>query len=43
MSERVPEAFLRVLADLAGWLESVHIPAMVIGGVAARGRSHRAQ
>jgi predicted nucleotidyltransferase len=35
MSERVPEAFLRVLADLAGWLESAHIPAMVIGGVAA--------
>jgi|SRR5882672_7380734 len=35
MSERVPEAFVRVLEDLSGWLESARIPAMVVGGVAA--------
>ncbi len=35
MAERVPSAFLSVLSDLTGWLESTHVPAMVIGGVAA--------
>ncbi|MGQ0833358.1 MAG: nucleotidyl transferase AbiEii/AbiGii toxin family protein [Gammaproteobacteria bacterium] len=35
MAERVPEAFLKVLAALAAWLEQTHIPAMVVGGVAA--------
>jgi len=35
MSERVPQAFVRVLEDLSGWLESARIPAMVVGGVAA--------
>jgi hypothetical protein len=33
--ERVPAAFLAVLADLTGWLEGSRIPAVVIGGVAA--------
>jgi hypothetical protein len=35
MPERVPPAFLQVLADLTGWLESARVPAMIIGGVAA--------
>lgn len=34
MPERVPKAFLQVLSDLAGWLESAHVPAMIVGGVA---------
>lgn len=33
--EPVPEAFLRVLADLTTWLEDAGAPAMVVGGVAA--------
>ncbi len=35
MPERVPEAFLKVLADLTGWLSRARVPAMVVGGVAA--------
>jgi hypothetical protein len=35
MSDRVPEAFVGILEDLAGWLDSARIPAMVVGGVAA--------
>jgi hypothetical protein len=35
MPDRVPEAFLKVLADLTGWLENAQVPAMVVGGVAA--------
>jgi hypothetical protein len=35
MPSQVPEAFLRVLADLTAWLEISRIPAMVVGGVAA--------
>lgn len=35
MSEPVPRTFIGVLTDLTGWLESMHVPAMVIGGVAA--------
>jgi len=33
--EHVPEAFLKVLADLTNWLESANAPAMVVGGIAA--------
>jgi hypothetical protein len=33
--ERVPQPFLRVLADLTGWLDEAGVPAMVVGGVAA--------
>lgn len=35
MAERVPKAFLGVLSDLTGWLDSAHVPAMIVGGVAA--------
>jgi hypothetical protein len=35
MSERVPNAFIRVLSDLAAWLEATQAPAMIVGGVAA--------
>ncbi|MBI1732178.1 MAG: nucleotidyltransferase [Gammaproteobacteria bacterium] len=35
MPEHVPEAFLKVLADLTSWLESANAPAMVVGGIAA--------
>jgi len=35
MSERVPEAFVRILEDLTGWLDGARIPAIVVGGVAA--------
>lgn len=35
MPEQVPEAFLKVLADLTSWLESAKAPAMVVGGIAA--------
>ena len=35
MPERVPPAFLQVLADLTGWLERARVPAMLVGGVAA--------
>lgn len=35
MPERIPDAFVRVLADLTGWLESAGIPSMIVGGIAA--------
>lgn len=35
MPDRVPETFLRVLEDLARWLEDASIPGMIVGGVAA--------
>jgi hypothetical protein len=35
VSEPVPEPFLKVLADLTGWLDGAGVPAMVVGGVAA--------
>lgn len=35
MPEPVPQPFLRVLADLTGWLDEAEVPAMVVGGVAA--------
>lgn len=33
--ERLPASLIAALADLASWLESLHQPSMVIGGVAA--------
>ena len=35
MVERLPASLLAALADLVSWLESIHQPSMVIGGVAA--------
>jgi hypothetical protein len=35
VAERVPASLLAALADLMKWLDSSHIPSMVIGGVAA--------
>ena len=35
MTERVPSSLLSALTDLVTWLDSLHEPAMVIGGVAA--------
>ncbi len=34
MAEQIPKPFLRVLADLTGWLQDAGVPSMVIGGVA---------
>lgn len=35
MSEPLRESLLAALADLARWLDDTHVPAMIIGGVAA--------
>jgi hypothetical protein len=35
VSDAVPQSLLSALADLAKWLTAEHIPAMIIGGVAA--------
>ena len=35
MIERVPQLFLRALADLTDWLDQAGFPAMIVGGVAA--------
>lgn len=35
MTQRVPRLFLTALADLTEWLEAAHVPAMVVGGIAA--------
>jgi hypothetical protein len=35
VAERVPAPVLAALADLASWLESAQIPAVIIGGVAS--------
>lgn len=35
MTERVPRLFLTALADLTEWLEAGHVPAMIVGGIAA--------
>ena len=35
MAERIPPPVLAALADLASWLESAKIPAVIIGGVAS--------
>jgi hypothetical protein len=35
VADRVPVSLLAALADLAKWLESAQIPAVIIGGVAS--------
>lgn len=35
MSDPVPQLFLEALSDLTRSLEAAHVPAMVVGGVAA--------
>jgi hypothetical protein len=43
VAERVPVSLLAALADLAKWLETAHIPAVIIGGVASSGRPRMTQ